>query len=263
MLSLGRVKGLSSQVARRLRRPAPPVHQHPGLSHLGTPYGGWYFTDDESLRGGVVISAGLGEDASFDIELAQRLGCRLVIVDPTPRAISHYQEIQRRLGNVATDPYRSGGKQPVSAYSLNGFDPSSLTLVDRALASTDGAVRLYPPANADHVSYSITDYQHKRARMGDFIEVQAVTYRQLLDEHLDGYAPALIKLDIEGAELEVLPQVLEQPPLQILVEFDELNMGDRASVRDWKALHGELTSAGFVVAHTDSINFTYVHRSLY
>ena len=39
---------------------------------LGTEYGGWFFIDDKDLYGTTIISAGLGEDASFDIELINK-----------------------------------------------------------------------------------------------------------------------------------------------------------------------------------------------
>lgn len=247
----------------RLNRPAPPVRKHPRLSHLGTPYGGWYFVDDESVRGGKILSAGLGEDASFDVELAQRLGCQILLVDPTPRAATHFELIQAHLGAAATSPSAYGGVQPVSSYTLTDLTKSSLTLIKKALAATDNPVRMYPPANPAHNSYSITDWERKRSKQGKFIEFPATTYSQLVDEFLDGHPPPLVKLDIEGAELEVLPDVLERPPLQILVEFDELNLGDRAALRGWRAAHDRLTVAGFVLAHTDALNFTYVHESLY
>ena len=39
-----------------------------------------------------------GEDASFDVEFTTRFKARIIIVDPTPRAIDHFEAIQKRLG---------------------------------------------------------------------------------------------------------------------------------------------------------------------
>ena len=246
----------------RLNRPAPPIQEHPKLSYLGTPYGGWYFVD-EGIRGHKILCAGLGEDASFDVEMAERLGCQVVMIDPTPLAISHFEAIQTRLGVAATEPYIYGGVQPVSSYNLTKLTRMSLVLVDKALAGSDNPVRLYLPANPSHNSYSMTDWERKRAKRGEFIEVPAITYSQIVDEFLGGNPPPLIKLDIEGAELEVLPDVLTRPPLQVLVEFDELQLGDRRALQGWKDAHNQLTASGFLVAHIDNLNFTYVHETLY
>jgi hypothetical protein len=67
------------------------------LERLGTEYGGWTFIDEKKLYDSTIISAGLGEDASFDVEFAQKYNSRVIIVDPTPRAIQHFEEIKRSL----------------------------------------------------------------------------------------------------------------------------------------------------------------------
>ena len=69
---------------------------------LGTAYGGWSFVEEDNLKNCTIISAGLGEDASFDIEFASKYDARIIIVDPTPRAIKHYDEIINSLGNSST-----------------------------------------------------------------------------------------------------------------------------------------------------------------
>ena len=66
---------------------------------LGTRYGGWSLLDEDNLNNSTIISAGLGEDASFDIEFASKYNAKIIIVDPTPRSIKHYNEIINSLGN--------------------------------------------------------------------------------------------------------------------------------------------------------------------
>src|SRR3569832_187068 len=68
------------------------------LLRLGSCYGGWTFVEDPALCGSVMISCGLGEDASFDIEFAARFGAQVLLVDPTPRAIKHFEEISSKYG---------------------------------------------------------------------------------------------------------------------------------------------------------------------
>ena len=56
------------------------------VKRLGSNYGGWSFYETKNLLGGNVISAGVGEDVSFDVELIEKFSCRVFLVDPTPRA---------------------------------------------------------------------------------------------------------------------------------------------------------------------------------
>lgn len=68
------------------------------LERLGTEYGGWVFVDEKELYNSPIISAGLGEDASFDIEFVEKYNSEVTIVDPTPRAIQQFKEIKESLG---------------------------------------------------------------------------------------------------------------------------------------------------------------------
>ncbi|SHJ95358.1 hypothetical protein SAMN05444404_2983 [Ruegeria lacuscaerulensis ITI-1157] len=117
------------------------------LVTLGSNYGGWTFLDEGSLQGCAVVSAGLGEDASFDIEFANRYNAKVVIIDPTPRAVAHFDEMKKRFGKGAETGYVSGGSQPVEAYDLTTCSDENLKMVDRALwcrrqGTESGRVRL-------------------------------------------------------------------------------------------------------------------------
>ena len=41
----------------------------------------------------IVVSAGVGEDISFDIELMNNFQAKLFLIDPTPRAIATYKKL--------------------------------------------------------------------------------------------------------------------------------------------------------------------------
>ena len=69
------------------------------IRKLGTDYGGWSFVEDEKFHGGTIISCGLGEDASFDVEFSSKYNARIIIVDPTVRAIKHFEGIMQRVGS--------------------------------------------------------------------------------------------------------------------------------------------------------------------
>src|SRR5712692_3232196 len=61
------------------------------LLRLGTVYGGWIIPANSGLSAdSVCYSAGAGEDISFDCALIERFYCQVRVIDPTPRAITHF-----------------------------------------------------------------------------------------------------------------------------------------------------------------------------
>ena len=66
------------------------------IEHYGTYYGGYDIVNKTQIKN--VISCGLGEDATFDIEMLNKFDCKIFVIDPTPRSIIHYKEISKRFG---------------------------------------------------------------------------------------------------------------------------------------------------------------------
>lgn len=202
------------------------------LIYLGTEYGGWNFLHEDNLNNCTIISAGLGEDASFDIEFSSKYNAKVIIVDPTPRAIKHYSKIINSLGNKAKTEYKTGGKQPINAYNLSNLKKDNFILVEKALWNKNERLKFFSPPNPEHVSHSIINLQNQYNQNTNFIEVDAFTIDKLLDEvSLNKNDIPLIKLDIEGAEIEFLIDCFNKgfKPRQILVEFDELNFPSKRS----------------------------------
>ena len=234
----------------------------PRLVRLGSNYGGWGFLDDPQLRGCCIVSAGLGEDASFDVEFARRYEARVCIVDPTPRAIAHFQLLVKRLGNSATVAYSSTGSQPHEAYELTQIAESQLELVPNALTDRDGIVRLYAPPDPQHVSYSILNFQNSYSRKGEWLEVPSIDIASLF-QSITPSGVTLLKLDIEGAETLVVPRLLASGvplPNQVLIEFDELNVPSRRSKRSFNRLHSMLIESGYIPVFWDKRScVSYAH----
>ncbi len=197
------------------------------IIQLGTEYGGWDFVDEQDLYGCTIISAGLGEDASFDVEFATKYNAKVIIVDPTPRAISHFEKIIEAIGKPSKHKYSQEGCQPIEAYNLSAVSEDNFTLITKALWNKNTNLKFFEPSNPSHVSHSINNYQNNYSENTKSIEVEAVTLDSLLvDLDLDKSDIPLIKLDIEGAEIEVIKRCIDVGimPRQILVEFDELNV---------------------------------------
>ncbi len=67
------------------------------IKHIGTVYGGYDICID-LINNPVIVSCGLGEDASFDIDMINYYNAKVICVDPTPRAIKYYDSIKNNFG---------------------------------------------------------------------------------------------------------------------------------------------------------------------
>jgi len=248
------------RLARRKYAPAVNLQRSANLLRLGSDYGGWTFEPSADLQDSVIVSCGLGEDASFDVEFASRFRAKVIIVDPTPRAILYFNEIQGRVGQPAAQKYVKGGKQPIDSYDLRKIAKNSLILEPSALWVENTKLKFFAPVNPEHVSHSIVNYQNDYAQTTSHIEVAAITPETLLARHQLNAVP-LIKLDIEGAEKDVIRRLLEKSihVRQVLVEFDEMSFPSYRSKKNVEDTDRILTQAGYVCRHFDGgTNFLYV-----
>lgn len=228
------------------------------LCRLGTRYGGWCFVDDTDLYSATVLSFGLGEDASFDVEFARRYRAKVIIVDPTPRSVAHFQELYARLGKPPECEYETGGAQPACAYDLRGINTHQLLLHDRAVWTRNERVRFYAPRNAKHVSHSIVNFQNQYATDTEYLEVEAITIDRILEVH-SLKTIALAKFDIEGAEIEVIEDMLGKSiyPSQILVEYDEWGMRTPTARARIERTHRLMLARGYRLVHREGQNCSY------
>lgn len=227
--------------------PTVAVRRNRPLKRLGTPYGGWTFEDGPELRGCTIVSAGLGEDASFDIEFARTYGARVVIVDPTPRAIAHYEAICSRLGKAAETGYLVGGKQPVEAYPLDGVGASQLVLVPKALWTESTTLKFYLPPDPSHVSHSISNYQNNYSEDTPSIIVEAVTMEELLHDY--NIIPWGMCKPQPTGDRALLPNIGELPIERLRLEDIRKARSDSPIVRiAWAAPEFEALTLPFSVA---------------
>jgi FkbM family methyltransferase len=253
------------RIAHRLTRLrfAPSIDVAPSreLARLGTKYGGWVLEPSPDLQHATIISCGLGEDASFDVEFAARFQSRVVLVDPTPRAIAHFAAIRDRLGQPATDRYALGGAQPITAYDLSSLTSESLVLEPFAVWTNKTTLNFFAPTNPEHVSHSLIDSPRSRSNI-DHLAVGTVTLLDLFRKHC-APVPPLIKLDVEGAETPILLDLLSKGvcPRQLLIEIDELNRPSRQSKHAAEKIDASLRRAGYGCRFFDGhANFLYVRE---
>ena len=236
------------------------------IIYMGSDYGGWSLLDNKNLENKFIISAGLGEDASFDIELINKYNCKVIVVDPTPRAIDHYNEIIKSSGMLKKDFYKEGGKQIISSYDLTNINHKNFILIRKGLYNSDGEeLKFFAPPNKNHVSYSITDWQNDYKKRSEFIKIKTITVKSILKE-FDIQNLEMIKLDIEGSEIEVLDLMIDEKilPNQILVEFDELNKINEIAIKRFSDIHRKLLLEKYELIKTNSKfpDFLYIKKTI-
>lgn len=194
------------------------------LVRLGSEYGGWWVPTSVLVPGTTVVSAGVGEDTTFDEELLAR-GCEIWAVDPTLRAEQHVQSRAGVLGE-------------------------RFHFLPVGLWHRDETQRFYAPADVSHVSHSILNVQQTTT----WFEAECWSLAHLLREI--GDTPDLLKLDIEGAELEVLREMIEgrTRPAVVCVELD----APLPEMRTLNLLRG-LRRAGYRIAHAEGWNLLLLH----
>lgn len=224
------------------------------LLRLGTPYGGWIIPVDPGLRDdSVCYLAGAGEDISFDCALAQRFHCKVRIIDPTPRAVEHFRQLERATMEGRRFPINNSESE---FYQITAADLARLRFLPIGLADHDGELKFYLPRDPSHVSCSIVNLQ----KTGDYFTAQCHRLSTVMAQHGDAQVD-LLKMDIEGAEGAVIGDILAAGllPRVLLIEFDEAHtpLDDNAGSRI-RGYIRQLVQAGMRCIAVEGSNATFV-----
>lgn len=233
------------------------------IKKIGSEYGGWIIALTPTLKNSFIISCGAGEDISFDIEVASLFNANLIIVDPTPRSKMHIDEVLKRFEKYQTlEPIESDSINPFS-YDLTKISKEQIIYINKAIWGKEEKVKFFMPPNPEHVSFSIVDYQNNFSQEGEFIYVDATKYENLLKLIKDKKIPEILKLDIEGAEYNVIDDVINyQLPNQILLEYDELSNFSLSIIKRVKKTHQKLLKEGYILFSKENSNFSYLRNNL-
>jgi len=156
--------------------------------------GGWWFTPEGLCSDSIVYSLGVGDDIEFDLSLIENYGVQVHAFDPTPSSVDMLD-----------------GKNLPQQFEFHPW----------AVTAADGSLTFYPRLKKDgtksDVMYTMIAEEET---IGDAIEVPAYSL-STISEKLGHQQIDLLKMDIEGAEYEVLDGLLASPilPTQLLVEF--------------------------------------------
>jgi FkbM family methyltransferase len=243
---------LDASIRKRLFSPAGwlagQVHLPAvGVSRLGTDYGGWTVVQDPHLRNSWAVLCGAGEDISFDLALQAAYQCNILIVDPTPRAVDHFQRV---LSSAQKGTKAAINNSTTEFYDLTNLDLSRVHFLPVAVWTEKTLIKFWEPLERSHVSHSITNFQ----RTKKYIEVEAEPLSHIIGRFaLSNDDIHLVKLDIEGAAAEVIDWMCDNAfrPKQLLVEFDEMTFPDPNTLPRVKKVTSRLHAAGYELSYFD------------
>lgn len=190
------------------------------METLGTNYGGWSIPINAKLdTNSIIYSGGVGEDMSFDLKLEDKYRCKIFLIDPTYRAIKHYEEVKEFYN---TKIYNfSGNIQSDYLYNIIDLEPNfnNYTYINKGLYKERTKLKFYKQSNPNYVSQSLV----KNMFSNDYDEVEVDSIQNIMKTYNHNKID-LLKLDIEGSEIDVLNQMLDDEiyPTYLCIEFDLL-----------------------------------------
>ena len=188
------------------------------MESLGTKYGGWSIPLDDKLdKNSIIYSGGVGEDMSFDLKLEDKYRCKIFLIDPTKRAIKHYEEV-KEFYNTKINNF-SGNIQSDYLYNIIDLDPdfNNYTYINKGLYREKTKLKFYKQTNPNYVSQSLVNNMYGN----DYDEVEVDSIKNIMKTYNHSKID-LLKLDIEGSEIDVLNNMLDDEiyPKYLCIEFD-------------------------------------------
>lgn len=237
------------------------IHPIPSAIFLGSEGCGLTIPSNYLNENSICYCVGAGEDISFDVDIAHKYGSQVYVIDPTPRAVKHYQQLVEHT--------KRGEKFAVNFSDTHFYELDTATLdrlhfLEVGLWHEQTTIKFYEPKDPTHVSHSIdnlqktdTYFEAKVDRLSHIMEQQGHTYLDLL------------KLDIEGAEYEVVNSIIEDElDIKVLIVGFHIT-GDRSGnnkyVKLVKDYLDKLMSRGYVIMETDlwGGNYTLIKKDIY
>jgi FkbM family methyltransferase len=225
------------------------------LIKLGTNYGGWFIPKKCNLNeNSIIYSGGVGEDMSFDILLNGKYDCNIFLIDPTIKAINHFKEFQDYYtnnipfkGNIQTDYYNI--INPIKP-NLNKFFYENIGLWNK-----EDNLKFYKQNIKSHVSQSVIEDMFGNEY--DIIPVN--TIKSIMNKYNHNRID-LLKLDIEGAEINVLNNMIDDKifPKYLCIEFD-LKLKNKDYSNQTESLINSLINNGYKILINDNLNITFEH----
>lgn len=227
------------------------------MEKLGTNYGGWLIPKNIILnKDSIVYSAGVGEDISFDLLLQNKYNLNIFLIDPTKRAKIHFNEIKKYY---KTKKWEFSGdiQKDYKKYIENlSIDFNKINFIDIGLWDTKTELKFYKQHNKQYVSQSLINGMFTNEY--DLVNVNTIKNLMLINNHskID-----LLKMDIEGAEIQVLDKMIEDEifPKYLCIEFD-LYLKGKDKTGETLRIIKKLLDRNYEIITNDKMNITFKHK---
>lgn len=185
-----------------------------------------------------ILCAGVGRMISFELELCDRIGCGILLLDPSP-----------------TGAYTIGKIEKANPGKLNGIE-----FLNIGLAGRDEKRGFESPMSQKEGSFQM---KLENSGLDDEFQFPCRSLASIMAER--GWDEIdFLKMDIEGFEYEVIDEILDRSidVRQICVEFHT----DRAfqvkqTQFDLHRYLRRMRKAGYLVTHVNGRDHSFVHRS--
>lgn len=226
------------------------------MEKYGTDYGGWYFPIESQLNeNSIIYSAGVGEDISFDLKMQELTHGHIFLIDPTAKALKHYNECKLFFDSNKTTFGFSGNIQKDYLPYIRELKPNfeKIHYVNVGLWNTKDSLKFYKQENPNYVSQSLISNMFGN----DYDIVEVDTIKNIMN-HYNHTSIDVLKLDIEGAENKVLSNMLEDKiyPKILCIEFD-LKLKNKDTDNSTINIINNLNKHGYIIMKNDNWNITF------
>jgi FkbM family methyltransferase len=158
------------------------------LERFGDGHAAWYVRKD-TPPGSIAYCGGVGQDATFDFELADRKRMQVHSFDPTPGAIAYME--RENQGRVQFHPW--------------------------GIMDKDQTIKFYAPRDPRHANWFAENIHDTE----EFFEADCYSIGSIMKK-LGHHRLDLLKIDVEGSWFKVLKGMLDDRilPPTLCVEFD-------------------------------------------
>jgi FkbM family methyltransferase len=213
---------------------------------FGSAYGGWHVASKlvETNGNKVLISAGLGHDVTFDIEMLKN-GFKVIGLDPLESSYDYAREALANFG-------------------------SNADLLNVGLWKVSGRVDFYSPKVLNHDSWSILNAHETQGVSCVTFPVVDLNFLAESRPYLAESSVRILKMDIEGAEAEMFDVIsnftpkFDQISIEMdflsLIKFKQINRRLKETRRARKVLR-IMQMRGYDLVNHENFNFTWLLRA--
>jgi len=144
-------------------------------------------------------------------------------------------------------------------------------LIEKGLWSKSGQLEFFPPQVVEHDSWSAVDVHRTSNRNSKKFQVISLEDLYTAVPNIQRAKYVYLKMDIEGAELEVIPSICNSSrPIHFLgIEFDYLSLIPFLSLYNrikyiyyGRSQIRHLKHSGFVLCGRENFNYFFIHQNL-